>query len=664
MFTTILIANRGEIACRVIKTARAMGIATVAVYSDADRGALHVQMADESVNIGPPAAKDSYLNMERIVQACRETGAQAIHPGYGFLSENPEFCTLLEHESISFIGPPPDAMTAMGDKITSKKIAAEAGVNTIPGFDEIVRDKDHAVEVAGEIGYPVMLKASAGGGGKGIRIAFNDEECRDGFERCASEAKSYFGDDRILVEKFIEEPRHIEIQIMADSHGNIIYLGERECSIQRRHQKIIEEAPSPFIDEDTRRAMGEQAVSLARAVNYVSAGTVEFIIDQDRNFYFLEMNTRLQVEHPITEMVTGLDLVELMIKVAAGEKLPLAQKDVKLNGSAIESRIYAENPFRDFLPSIGRLAYYRPPGEEQERVRVDTGVFEGGEISMYYDPMIAKLITWGEDRDSAISFMRDALDEYLIRGIKHNISFLAAIMAHPRFKKGDLSTNFIAQEYPDGFRAEDIVHDDPALPIVVLSVVHRLYMDRAAKLSDQLAGHERRVLDDWVVIIDGEYHKVTVKPFQAKSEHHVEYKNKHYTIHTDWFFCQPIFRGTINGEACCFQVKRRGIRYAITYRGLRTDGIVMTPRAAELYRIMPVQIDADMSKALLAPMPGLLVKLSVEDGQPIKAGEELAIIEAMKMENVLRASQDGVISKVVAQLGDSLDVDQVILEFE
>ncbi len=664
MFKTILIANRGEIACRVIKTARAMGIATVAVYSDADRGALHVQMADESVNIGPPPAKDSYLNMERLVQACRETGAQAIHPGYGFLSENPDFCKLLERESIAFIGPPPDAITAMGDKITSKKIAAEAGVNTIPGFEGIIEDKDHAVKVAGEVGYPVMLKASAGGGGKGIRIAYNDEECRDGFERCASEAMSYFGDDRILIEKFIEEPRHIEIQVMADGHGNIIYLGERECSIQRRHQKIIEEAPSPFIDADTRQAMGEQAVALARSVNYVSAGTVEFIIDQDRNFYFLEMNTRLQVEHPVTEMITGLDLVELMIKVAAGEKLPLTQKDVTLNGSAIESRIYAENPFRDFLPSIGRLVYYRPPGQEQERVRVDTGVFEGGEISMYYDPMIAKLITWGEDRDSAISFMRDALDEYLIRGIKHNIGFLAAIMAHPRFKEGRLSTNFIAQEYPDGFRPEDVVHDDSALPIVVLSVIHRLFMDRAARLSGQLAGHERRVLDEWVVIIDNEYHEVKVKPFQAKGEHHVEYKDKHYTIHTDWCFCQPIFRSTINGRTCCFQVKRRGIRYAITHRGLRTDGMVMTPRAAQLYRIMPVQKDTDMSGFLQAPMPGLLVKLSVEEGQSVKAGEELAIIEAMKMENVLRASQDGVVSKVVAKQGDSLDVDQIILEFE
>ncbi|MCL7487264.1 MAG: acetyl/propionyl/methylcrotonyl-CoA carboxylase subunit alpha [Desulfobulbaceae bacterium] len=664
MFTTILIANRGEIACRVIKTARAMGIATVAIYSDADRGALHVQKADESINIGPPPARDSYLNMERIVQACRETGAQAIHPGYGFLSENPEFCRLLERESITFIGPPADAITAMGDKITSKRIAADAGVNTIPGFDGIISNKDHAVRVAREIGYPVMLKASAGGGGKGIRVARSDRECQEGFERCASEAMSYFGDDRILIEKFIEEPRHIEIQIMADTHGNIIYLGERECSIQRRHQKIIEEAPSPFVDEDTRRAMGEQAAALARAVNYSSAGTVEFIVDQERNFYFLEMNTRLQVEHPVTEMVTGLDLVELMFKVAAGEKLPLSQKDVKLNGSAIESRIYAENPFRDFLPSMGRLVYYQPPEQEAERVRVDSGVFEGGEISMYYDPMIAKLITWGEDRDSAIRFMQDALDEYLIRGIKHNIGFLAAIMAHPRFREGRLSTNFIAQEYPDGFQKEDIVQDDPALRIVVLSVMHRLYMDRAAKLSGQLAGHERRVMDEWVVIIDNEHHQVKVSPFQAKSEHHVEYQGEHYTIHTDWCFCQPLFRGTINGQSCCFQVKRRGIRYAITHRGLRTDGMVMTPRAAELYRIMPAQDDTGMAGFLLAPMPGLLVRLSVEEGQEVKAGEELAIIEAMKMENVLRATRDAVISKIVVQLGDSLHVDQVILEFE
>ncbi|MDW7771521.1 MAG: acetyl/propionyl/methylcrotonyl-CoA carboxylase subunit alpha [Desulfobulbaceae bacterium] len=664
MFSTILIANRGEIACRIIKTARAMGIATVAVYSDTDRRALHVQMADTSVHIGPSPAMNSYLNMDRIVQACRETGAQAVHPGYGFLAENPEFSARLERESITFIGPPTDAIIAMGDKIASKKIAARAGVNTIPGAEEIILDKDHAVAAARRIGYPVMLKASAGGGGKGIRIACSDKECREGFDRCIGEAMTYFGDARILMEKFIEDPRHIEIQILADSHGNIIHLGERECSIQRRHQKIIEEAPSPFLDEQTRRAMCAQAEALARAVDYVSAGTVEFIVDRDRNFYFLEMNTRLQVEHPVTEMITGLDLVELMLKIAAGEKLPLTQEEVVFKGCAIESRIYAENPFRDFLPSTGRLAHYCIPDTEPGRIRVDTGVYEGGEISIYYDPMIAKLITWGEDRHIAISFMRDALDEYLIRGIKHNISFLAAIMAHPRFRAGRLSTDFIAQEYPHGFRAWDVVQENPALPVVVLSVMHRLYMDRAARLSGQLAGYERRVHDEWVVIIEGEHHPVRVRSLHAKGEHQVEYDEEHYVIHTDWFFCQPLFRGTINRQPCCFQVKRRGIRYSVTHRGLRTDGLVMTPRAAELYRFMPPRQKTDLSGFLLAPMPGLLVKLSVEPGQKVKAGEELAVIEAMKMENVLRAPQDGVIARILAGLGDSLTVDQVILEFE
>ncbi|MHB8810681.1 MAG: acetyl-CoA carboxylase biotin carboxylase subunit [Desulfobulbaceae bacterium] len=664
MFSTILIANRGEIACRVIRTARDMGIATVAVYSLADRTALHVRMADESVCIGPPPAMDSYLHMERIIQACRDTGAQAIHPGYGFLSESPEFRRRLEEEGIVFIGPPTEAITAMGDKLTSKQIAARAGVNTIPGHDGIIRDPAHAVDVARKIGYPVMLKASAGGGGKGIRIVFSDAECREGFERCASEARSYFADDRLLIEKYIEEPRHIEIQIIADGHGNILSLGERECSIQRRHQKIVEEAPSPFVDEATRRAMGEQAVALARAVSYQSAGTVEFIVDQERNFYFLEMNTRLQVEHPVTEMVTGLDLVELMIKVAAGERLPLSQVDVRLEGSAIETRIYAENPLRDFLPSTGRLVYYRPPSTEPGRVRVDTGVYEGGEISVYYDPMIAKLITWGEDRMSAINSMREALDEYLIRGIKHNISFLAAIMAHPRFQEGRLSTNFIAQEYPHGFRPQDVVQDNPALPIIVMSVMQRLYMDRAARLSGQLAGHERRVEDEWVVIIDNEYHPVQVRPFQARGEHHVEYRGQRYVIQTDWCFCQPLFRGTVNGETLCFQVKRRGLRYAVTHGGRKTNGMVMTHRAAEMYRIMPKKKQADMSGFLLAPMPGLLVKLAVSPGQEVKYGEELAVIEAMKMENVLRSPRDGVVARIVAQLGDSLTVDQIILEFE
>ena len=650
MFSTILIANRGEIACRIIRTARAMGIATVAVYSEADRLALHVRMADESVCIGPPPAMDSYLHLERIIQACRDTGAQAIHPGYGFLSESPEFRRRLDEEGIIFIGPPTEAITAMGDKLTSKQIAARAGVNTILGHDAIIRDREHAVAVAREIGYPVMLKATAGGGGKGIRIVFSDAECREGFERCASEARSYFGDDRLLIEKFIEEPRHIEIQIMADAHGNVLSLGERECSIQRRHQKIIEEAPSPFLDPATRHAMGEQAKALARAVNYQSAGTVEFIVDQQRNFYFLEMNTRLQVEHPVTEMVIGLDLVELMLKVAAGEQLPLGQEDVRLYGHAIETRVYAENPLRDFLPSTGRLVYYRPPSTEPGRVRVDTGVYEGGEISMYYDPMIAKLITWGEDRATAISFMREALDEYLIRGIKHNIGFLAAIMAHPRFQEGRLSTNFIAQEYPHGFRPQDVAHADPTLPVIVMSVMHRLYMDRAAKLTGQLAGHERRVHGEWVVIIDGEYHPVRVTPYQARGEHHVEYRGQQYVVQTDWCFCQPLFRGTVNGEARCFQVKRRGLRYAVTHGGRKTNGMVMTHRASELYRIMPRKKPADMSGFLLAPMPGLLVKL--------------AVIEAMKMENVLRSPRDGVVSAIVAKLGDSLTVDQIILEFE
>jgi propionyl-CoA carboxylase alpha chain len=664
MFSTLLIANRGEIACRIIKTARAMGIATIAVYSEADRNSPHVDMADESICIGPPPAAESYLNMERITEACRKTGAQAVHPGYGFLSENPEFCRRLEHQSITFIGPPAEAIAALGDKITSKKIAALAGVNVIPGHNEIVRDRDHAVRLAREIGYPVMLKATAGGGGKGIRIARSDQECRDGFDRCTGEARSCFGDCRLLVEKFIEEPRHIEIQIMADSHGNVIHLGERECSIQRRHQKIIEEAPSPFIDDHTRRAMGEQAVALAKAANYVSAGTVEFIVDRERNFYFLEMNSRLQVEHPVTEMITGIDLVELMIRVAAGEQLPLQQQDVRLYGWAVEARVYAENPFRDFLPSTGRLVYYRPPADEPGRVRVDTGVREGGEISLYYDPMIAKLVTWGEDRNIAIGFMQEALDEYLIRGVKHNIGFLAAIMANPRFREGRLSTEFIDREYPDGFRRENLAPENPDLPVIILSVIHRLYMDRAARLSGQLPGHERRVADEWVVIINDVYHPVTVRPFQAKGEHHVECRGGKYIIHTDWCFCQPLFRGTVNGKPVCLQVKRRGTRYAVTHRGLKFNGMVMTPRAAELYRFMPRKKPADLSGFLLAPMPGLLVKLSVEAGQAVKYGEELAVIEAMKMENVLRATRDGVVARIIAAIGDSLTVDQVILEFQ
>ena len=660
MFEKILIANRGEIACRVMKTARNMGIKTVAVYSDADRDALHVQMADEAVRIGTAASADSYLVMDRIIQACKETGAQAVHPGYGFLSENARFCDALEKEGIVFIGPATFAITSMGDKITSKKLALEAGVNTIPGYTGVVKDTDHAVEIANGIGYPVMLKASAGGGGKGMRVARDDRECRDGFERATNEARSSFGDDRVFIEKFIEEPRHIEIQVIADTHGNVLYLGERECSIQRRHQKVIEEAPSPFLDAATRKAMGEQAVALAKAVEYRSAGTVEFIVDAERNFYFLEMNTRLQVEHPVTEWVTGQDLVELMIRVADGQELPLRQEDVKLNGWAMEARVYAEDPFRNFLPSIGRLVRYRPP--EGDNVRVDTGVYEGGEVSMFYDPMIAKLITYGEDRNQAIRRMQHALDEYYIRGVQHNISFLNALMVHPRFIEGRLTTNFIAEEFPEGFNAEMVPQEHPAKPIVVAAMIHRSYMDRAARLSGQLPGHERRVGEEWAVIVNGTAHQIRVRPVEGG--HQVEYEGRLYSVVTDWKLGQPLFHGTINGERLCFQVERTGLWYSLYHRGARTDLLVMTPRSADLHALMPEKAAPDLSKYLLSPMPGLLVKISVSEGQEVKAGEELAVIEAMKMENVLRAVQDAVVAKISAKPGDSLRVDQQIIEFE
>ncbi len=660
MFEKILIANRGEIACRVMKTASKMGIKTVAVYSDADKDALHVQMADEAVHIGAAPSAESYLVMERIIQACKDTGAQAVHPGYGFLSENSVFCEALEKEGIAFIGPATFAINSMGDKITSKKLADEAGVNTIPGYTDVVKDSDQAVEIARGIGYPVMLKASAGGGGKGMRVAWNEEECRDGFERATNEASSSFGDDRIFIEKFIEEPRHIEIQVMADTHGNCIYLGERECSIQRRHQKVIEEAPSPFLDEKTRKAMGEQAVMLARAVDYRSAGTVEFIVDSKRNFYFLEMNTRLQVEHPVTEFITGQDLVELMIRVANGEELPLQQKDIKLNGWAMESRVYAEDPFRNFLPSTGRLVHYRPP--EGENVRVDTGVYEGGEVSMFYDPMIAKLVTYGKDRSEAIARMQDALNAYYIRGVQHNISFLNALMVHPRFNEGRLTTNFIAEEYPDGFDASCVPQDDPATTIAVAAMVHRGYLDRAAHISGQLPSLEREVGSDWVVIINGEHHALTASQIQGGCR--IEYGGKSYDVISDWELGQPLLHCTINDEPACFQVERDGIWLNLYHSGNQTRAMVVTPRAAEMHSFMLEKEPPDLSRYLISPMPGLLVKLSVEEGEEIKAGGELAVIEAMKMENVLRAVQDVVVSKINVEVGDSLMVDQVIMEFE
>ena len=660
MFKKILIANRGEIACRVMKTASKMGIKTVAVYSDADKDALHVQMADEAVHIGAAPSAESYLVMERIIQACKDTGAQAVHPGYGFLSENSAFCEALEKEGIVFIGPATFAINSMGDKITSKKLADEAGVNTIPGYTDVVKDSAQAVEIANGIGYPVMLKASAGGGGKGMRVAWNEEECRDGFERATNEARSSFGDDRVFIEKFIEEPRHIEIQVMADTHGNCIYLGERECSIQRRHQKVIEEAPSPFLDEKTRKAMGEQAVALAKAVEYRSAGTVEFIVDAKRNFYFLEMNTRLQVEHPVTEYITGQDLVELMIRVANGEELPLKQKDVKLKGWAMESRVYAEDPFKNFLPSIGRLVHYRPP--EGKHVRVDTGVYEGGEVSMFYDPMIAKLVTYGKDRPKAIARMRDALDAYYIRGVKHNISFLNALMVHPRFNEGRLTTNFIAEEYPDGFDASCVPQDDPAKTIVVAAMAHRAYLDRAAYISGQMASLEREVGSDWVVIINGEHHPVVATQIQGGCK--VEYNGTSYKVLSDWELGQPLMHCTINGEASCFQIERDGIWLNLLHSGNQSRALVVTPRAAEMHAFMLEKEPPDLSKYLISPMPGLLVKLSVQEGEEVKAGDELAVIEAMKMENVLRAEQDVIVAKIKAEEGDSLTVDQIIMEFE
>lgn len=661
MFSKILIANRGEIACRVINTARRMGIRTVAVYSDADRDALHVLMADEAVRIGPPPSAESYLVIDNILQACHDTGAEAVHPGYGFLSENAAFAERLAESGIAFIGPNVHAIKSMGDKITSKKLAQEAGVNTIPGHTDIIESAEAAVSIAGHIGYPVMLKASAGGGGKGMRVARNDDECRDGFERATNEARSSFGDDRVFLEKFIEEPRHIEIQVMADKHGNVIYLGERECSLQRRHQKVIEEAPTPFLDPETRSAMGQQAVALAQAVNYESAGTVECIVDPDRNFYFLEMNTRLQVEHPVTEFVTGVDLVELMIRVAAGEQLPLSQDDVKMDGWAIEARVYAEDPFRGFLPSVGRLVRYLPP-KLSEFVRVDTGVYEGGEVSMHYDPMIAKLITHGATRDTAMEHMREALNEFYVRGVSHNISFLAALIEHTRFREGRISTNMIAQEYPDGFHPSDLVHDDPAMLISVAASIHRRYMRRAAGIHGQLPGYERTVDDHWVVVLEGQQYPVQIE--RVPGGHEIRYGGELYRVLSDWQFGQPLFKGSVNGKEVCIQVERRNLHYRLFHWGSQVDIMVLTQRGAELLACMPVKEPPDMSRFLLSPMPGLLTQLRVDAGHDVRSGQDLAVVEAMKMENVLVAERDGTVAKVLAGVGDTLAVDQPIIEFE
>ena len=637
-----------------------MGIATVAVYSDADADALHVQMADEAINIGPAASAESYLVIDKIIQACRDTGADAVHPGYGFLSENSQFRDALDDAGIVFIGPGKKAIESMGDKITSKLIAEKAGVNCIPGYTDVVRDGDHAVEISAGIGYPVMLKASAGGGGKGMRVVWDEADCRDGFERATNEARSSFGDTRIFIEKYIQQPRHIEIQIMADGHGNVIYLGERECSIQRRHQKVIEEAPSPFLDEATRQKMGEQSCALARAVDYQSAGTVEFIADADMNFYFLEMNTRLQVEHPVTELVTGQDLVEMMIRVAAGEKLSLAQSDVTLTGWAMESRVYAEDPFRNFMPSIGRLSGYREP--EGEGVRVDSGVYEGGEVSMHYDPMISKLITYGDNREAAIDLMVDALDAYYIRGVNHNISFLNALMVHPRFVAGELTTNFIEEEFPDGFNADLVPQNNPHIAVVVAAAVHQEYRERSSQISGQSEGHEYQVPDQWVVITGAEETPVSMS--LTLSGFLVSIGNDDYSVVTDWALGEPLFEAQINGQQVTVQVERSGSGYKLFYRGAEINALVLSPKAAALNKLMLEKVPADLSKFLLSPMPGLLVKLGVKVGDQVKAGEELAVVEAMKMENSLRATNDGIVAKISADVGDSLMVDQAILEFE
>jgi propionyl-CoA carboxylase alpha chain len=667
MFKKILIANRGEIACRLINTAKLMGIKTVAVYSDADRDALHVKMADEAIYIGPAPASQSYLVIESILQAVKQSGAEAVHPGYGFLSENPKFAEALEKANISFIGPPVKAIEAMGDKITSKKLAAAAGVNIVPGFMGLIDDEAHAAKIAKDIGYPVMIKASAGGGGKGMRIAWNDAEAKEGFALSKSEAKSSFGDDRIFIEKFVTQPRHIEIQVLGDAHGNMVYLGERECSIQRRNQKVIEEAPSPFLDEVTRKAMGEQAVALAKSVGYTSAGTVEFIVDDKRNFYFLEMNTRLQVEHPVTELVTGIDIVEKMICIAAGEKLGLKQSDIKMNGWAIESRLYAEDPHRNFMPSIGRLTRYKPPSNgdngDGTLVRNDTGVYEGGEISIHYDPMIAKLCTWGENRALAIDTMSVALEEFEVEGIAHNLPFLSAVMRNERFRSGNITTAFIAEEFKAGFHGVELNNEEYRHLAAIAVCVHFETETRAAKHSGVLDNHKRRIGFEWVVVFPSRSFDTVIMPVEGGAQvrvgdgpiNHIEHNWTPGQTLGEFAFADGLTR-------CKIDLTTKG--YRLRYSGADLLVKVFTPRVAELAKLMPVKKPKDTSKFLLCPMPGLLRALNVNVGDVVEAGQSIAMVEAMKMENILRAGRQAKVKRIAAQVGAILSVDELIVEFE
>ena len=664
MIKKILVANRGEIACRVFKTAKKMNIKTVAVFSDADENALHVSMADEAVYIGASSASESYLSIDKIISACKKTGANAVHPGYGFLSERAEFCERLAAENIIFIGPPVNAIEAMGDKITSKKIAQEANVSTVPGHMDLIDDAKHAVTISNKIGYPVMIKASAGGGGKGMRIAWNDEEAIEGFARSKSEAASSFGDDRIFIEKFVVEPRHIEIQVLADQHGNCVYLGERECSIQRRNQKVIEEAPSPFLDEKTRVAMGEQSCALAQAVGYTSAGTVEFIVDKEKNFYFLEMNTRLQVEHPVTELITGIDLVEQMIRVANGEKLNVKQNSIKLNGWAMESRLYAEDPYRNFLPSIGRLTRYRPPTESVTKecvIRNDTGVFEGGEISMFYDPMIAKLCTWSTNRKKAISAMENALDRFEIEGIGHNLPFLSAVMGHTRFKSGNITTAFIDEEYPDGFEGVNPSDDILEVLSVTALIITRMKMQRISARDSTFDNPVPRE-DNLVTRIARKNTNMTIS--DVKDGYKISFEKKSFEASIKYELGGTLAELSMYGNQHAVKVTPVIGGYLLRLRGVEQVVKVMNSRIAELSDLMPDKLPADTSKFLLCPMPGLMVSIMVSEGDIIEEGQSLAMVEAMKMENVLRAEKPGKVSKISVAEGDSLAVDEIIMEFE